>query len=234
MRVFQSELRPVPGVPQHGICPNCHNGKPDSYTLCHSCNSAGSLIIPVVPIAMSVHGGLLHSYLSSYKRDSDRQVRDRSTLKLAALLSLFIKNHRSCIGEWDVVTTVPSKRGAAVEPIVRRVRSLEADHTRLLVSAAELPREFNISRFSTTESVEGLRVLLIDDTFTTGSSLFSAAGRLRLEGASIVGPIVLGRHVRPIWAPSSAMLKWLDSRPWDSRRCCECSGEFRLPQGDLF
>ena len=234
MRVFQSGLVPVPGVPQQGICPNCHTGKSDSYSLCHSCHSAGSLAVPIVPIAMSEHGSLLHNYLSSYKRDSNSQVRERSTLKLAALLSLFIANHRSCIGDWDVVTTVPSQRGAAVEPIIRRVRSLESNYKRLLTSAVDLPRESNIDRFETTESVEGMRVLLIDDTFTSGSSLFSAAGRLRLGGASVAGPIVIGRHVRSSWAQSSSMLKWLASRTWDASRCCECSGEFQLPQGDLF
>lgn len=234
MRVFQSGLVPVPGVPQQGICPNCHTGKSDPYSLCHSCNSAGSLAVPVVPIAMSVNGGLLHNYLFRYKRDGNSEVRERSTLSLAASLSLFIANHRSCIGEWDVVTTVPSQKGVAVEPIIRRVRSLEANYKRLLAPAADLPREFNMDRFETTESVEGMRVLLIDDTFASGSSLFSAAGRLRLQGASVVGPIVIGRHVQPSWPPSSSMLKWLPSRSWDASRCCECSGEFQLPQGDLF
>lgn len=63
--------------------------------------------------------------------------------------------------------------------------------------------------------------------------LFSAAGALRGAGATVVGPVVLGRHVQTSWGPSDQMMSWLAERTWDEDRCSRCDGQ-RRDGGALF
>ena len=63
--------------------------------------------------------------------------------------------------------------------------------------------------------------------------MFSAVAVLRDGGATVVGPLVLGRHVQPTFGPSLAMLSWLQERVWDEARCCRCDGE-QQNAGSLF
>jgi hypothetical protein len=58
----------------------------------------------------------------------------------------------------------------------------------------EQVRDLDPARFSAA-AVPGARVLLIDDTWTTGSSAQSAAMALRRAGAHAVVTLVLGRHI---------------------------------------
>lgn len=88
-------------------------------------------------------------------------------------------------------------------------------------------------QFEVVHDVSGERVLLLDDTFTTGAKLFSAVAALRRAGATVIGPVVLGRHVQTSWAPSEEMMSWLSERTWDEDRCGRCDGEQR-DAGALF
>jgi hypothetical protein len=63
--------------------------------------------------------------------------------------------------------------------------------------------------------------------------MFSAVAALREGGATVVGPLVMGRHVRPNFGPSEAMMSWLGRRAWDEARCCRCDGE-QQHAGSLF
>jgi len=60
-------------------------------------------------------------------------------------------------------------------------------------------RTFDQRRYACAEALNGQRVLLVDDTWTTGGHSQSAAFALRDAGASSVGLVVIGRHVRPEW-----------------------------------
>jgi orotate phosphoribosyltransferase len=61
-------------------------------------------------------------------------------------------------------------------------------------------------------------VLLIDDTWTSGASIQSAAGALRVAGSGPVGALVLGRHISAGYADNEARLKALPP-PFDWS-CC--------------
>mgnify|MGYP003373114443 FL=1 len=63
--------------------------------------------------------------------------------------------------------------------------------------------------------------------------MFSAVAALRDGGATVVGPLVIGRHVQPTFGPSEAMLSWLKERVWVEARCCRCDGE-QQNAGSLF
>jgi hypothetical protein len=64
---------------------------------------------------------------------------------------------------------------------------------------AEPGRSYDESRYVAPERLDGMDVLLIDDTWTAGGHAQSAAHALRAAGADHVGAIVIGRHVNPAW-----------------------------------
>jgi len=70
------------------------------------------------------------------------------------------------------------------------------------------------SHFQAEGVLDGHRVLLIDDTFASGASLFDAYEALSTAGATVIGPLVIGRHVNVSgWPPSMEMMTWLRGRP---------------------
>jgi orotate phosphoribosyltransferase len=58
-------------------------------------------------------------------------------------------------------------------------------------------RDLHPGRFLVPRRLAGANVLLLDDTWTSGSSAQSAALALKLAGASRVAVVPLGRHVNP-------------------------------------
>jgi orotate phosphoribosyltransferase len=169
-----------------------------------------------------------------YKDSPDAQTRERLAMRLAALLSLFMEKHAACVGEWDVVTCVPSSARVALLPVVAKLKRFDQRELQALVAApGEHGRTLDPDQFRVVEDVTGMRVLLLDDTFTTGAKLFSAVAALGRSGADVVGPVVLGRHVQTSWGPSEEMMRWLEKRVWSEDRCCRCAGE-RRDEGALF
>ena len=100
-------LLPIAGI-QPGVCPVCRSAPADGYPTCYECRDHRH--VSVVPISMSVHPQHLHHHLRHYKDDSSAVVRQRFTLRLAALLSLFLDRHldRCLGGPVDLIATVPS------------------------------------------------------------------------------------------------------------------------------
>lgn len=237
---LRAGLVPVPATNQEGVCEICHSGIAGDYVRCSQCNQARYLDVPeVLPIAMSVHLRLLHAHLRGYKDDLDAGVRSRMALRLAALVSVFMANHQRCLGEWDYVTCVPSTQRVAPRLIVSRLRLSEHRYNQVLAASAGVlrgERTLDPGRFIVSGTVRRDRVLLFDDTFTSGASIFSAVAALREAGAEVVGPLVIGRHIRPDWEPSQALLQWLTRRNWDEYCCARCAGEYREQRapGGLF
>jgi hypothetical protein len=119
----------------------------------------------------------------------------------------------------------------AIESIIQRLPSLRDQYRPALsVTGSGSKGDLSTDRFALTRDVHGERVLVLDDTFARGATIFSAVAALREAGAQIIGPLVLGRHVQPGWPSSRHMLAWLQPRPWDDQRCCRCDGERANPE----
>jgi len=56
-------------------------------------------------------------------------------------------------------------------------------------------RDLSLDLFAASRPLSRARVLLLDDTWTTGSRAQSAAAALKLAGAARVVVVVLGRHI---------------------------------------
>jgi hypothetical protein len=201
---------PWPDLP--GLCAVCHGPAAIGSARCFQCDlhsqcAPGSLADIVVPIAFAIKGGPHARNLWLYKSGQSRassQVAEVAAGQLLALLLVFLRDHGRCV--WRAagstgpthLAVVPTARG---RPGPHPLRALISPHVVApWAELATLPgghpvRELDPGRFAA-GPLPGARVLLVDDTWTTGATAQSAAMALRQAGASSVAIVVLGRHVR--------------------------------------
>lgn len=200
-----------------GVCSICHGASTRGrmgtfYPTCYSCSRIPRLgVKTIVPISLvTTDGSQLYTALRDYKSSSiDHAVRAKHSLLIAATLQRFLREHGRCIStaageEWNVITVVPStRRLTGPHPletaIVRIAQALSPQYRHLLSGTGEgVPRnEVNDAAFvvADDEPLDDLRVLLIDDTYTSGAHIQSAAVALTKAGASVVGAVAVGRVV---------------------------------------
>lgn len=99
-----------------------------------------------------------------------------------------------------------------LEILLGRSRVLESAEQLPLVAgtgrAGHLAPDPNAFRVGASGAVQGCRVLLVDDTWTTGAHAMSAVAALELGGATVAGVLVVGRMVNP--AASAVAGRWWD------------------------
>jgi hypothetical protein len=184
----------------------------------------------VIPIAFAVKGSPHAKRLWQYKSISRPLIQvidgastpldadaadwaaraDEAAQLLLALVLVFLRDHGRCGWRqaglaWPPthLAMVPSARG---RPGMHPLRALIGPY--LSCRWAELVartdyhqvRELDPDRFLA-GPVPGGRILLLDDTWTTGASAQSAAMALRRAGASSIATVVLGRHINPEFEP---------------------------------
>jgi hypothetical protein len=194
------------------VCGGAVHGRPP---VCFCCRLvARQLGLPLVPLVVLGEyrvGDADHRRLRGYKDAPTAAARERFGSELVDDLTDWLaangRNLARRLGAWSVVTTVPSTRRpgpAPVEGLIDRVPHLAERHLRLLgrgggaidhlVAARDgfVPLE-GIDR----RGLEGLPVLIVDDSVTTGARAQSAAAALRLSGARVVGILAFGRALAP-------------------------------------
>jgi predicted amidophosphoribosyltransferase len=219
-------LAPRPGP---GVCEGCFD-LIGGHERCSRCAGEGHDLNAVSPISYSVAGEQLHHALAAYKRQPP-SVAQRLRIELAAVVWRFLELHEACLARaagtpsFDLVTTVPSGRAPSrnhpLEQIVGElVAPTRARFRRLLERSAESvePRVFNPHKFSPRVAVNNRAVLLIDDTWTTGASMRSAAAALHEAGAGTVAALVIGRHLHRDYSDNDRRLRALPS-PFDWAGC---------------
>lgn len=204
---------PVPHASNPEACRVCHgaaglDAQGDHYPTCWNCRPAalpqGATRL-VIPISL-VHKTESHLYqaMRDYKNErSTDQVKATHSLLLAATLQRFLREHRGCIanaaGDWDTITVVPSTRGRVPHPledVIGRAPELRDSCATLLRATGQtVEHQLNADAFDADPSANGRGVLIVDDTFTTGSSLQSAAIALSRAGAHVVGAVVIGNVI---------------------------------------
>jgi len=156
----------------------------------------------VLSVAYAGKGGAHARNLWLYK--SGRDGADAAQAVLRAMLVVFLRDHGPCV--WASagmaapthLAVVPSGRGrrglhplrALLDPYLAMPwAELSSRH-----DAGYPSRDLDPGRYEAPR-LPGARVVLLDDTWTTGASAQSAAMVLRLAGARSVAVIVLGRHL---------------------------------------
>lgn len=223
-----------------GVCETCLTFT-DGYPQCYVCSRSQPWLDAVLPISYSVAHEQLHHALAAYKRLSG-EVAQRLRRELAAVLWRFLDRHESCVAAragvsaFEVVTTVPAGRsghdaahplaeivGQTCEPTRGRYRRL-LDRTEVEAEDHEFhPGRYQpLARPGGQPTLDGQSVLLIDDTWTTGSSAQSAAAALKRAGAGAVALVVIGRHLKRDWRSNDTRLQRL-TRPFDWTSCVYCA-----------
>ena len=177
LRRLQPELVPV-AAPRPGICcETCRSGVGPGYNRCIPCNRHD--VPPVLPISISVHGRGLHRRLRNYKDATAKAGRRECSLDLAVLLYLFLERHSDCLGGMpDIVVTVPSTDRDALRAVIKRLPGLRDRRLRVLRAVgSKTERRYEVDE-GASQRVAGRRVLLLDDTFTTGKSITAAYSTL--------------------------------------------------------
>lgn len=224
-----------------GICATCHTFVDPAYDRCYRCAGQPDMLGAVVPITYSEHLSQMHTALRGYK-EGPHQVQRYAMVRLASILWLFLEQHERCIaaaagarGErFDVVVSVPSSttgrddRRGNLRWVAAKGCGATADrYQRLLKPTDVVPtgRDFHEDRYTTTQPVDDMDILLVDDTWAAGGHAQSAAAALHNAHARTVALVVIGRHVRSDWRPerdgptSSEILRAIPRTfEWDT--CC--------------
>ncbi len=203
-------LRP-PLPPGPGVCPVCRGPARPDYLHCFRCglhaeSAPGLLADAVLPVSYALKGGRLAHDLWIYK--SALAAGRPARAALLALLLVFLRDHCGCAwrlaggGTPTHLAVVPSTRG---RPGPHPLHSLAAPVLALpwadlaLRARPDEPdpddRDLSPDLFTAPRPLPRARVLLLDDTWTTGSRAQSAAAALKLAGAARVVVVVVGRHL---------------------------------------
>lgn len=181
----------------------------------------------MVPISYAVKR-TQHAYgLAAYKAKVPSPEIQTSLLNL---LLFFVRDHLGCVAEaahvtrWSHVAVVPSTRGRPGEHPLRALLGSRMGLPWVGLSVnQDIPshvRELRKDRFSVLDGdLGGGHVLLLDDTWTTGSRVQSVAYALKRAGAERVAVVVLGRHANPEWDGWNPILRAIKDHPFRLDSC---------------
>jgi hypothetical protein len=222
-----------------GVCAVCRSGPGPGLAVCRSCTEVMRQVSyptpNVIPISLYTLESELWHVLRYYK-DASGPGAEFFGLQVAAIIARFTAWHLRCAagllgGDPAVVTSVPSTRPEQrpgphpLETAIARVGPLASRYAPLLVRGPA-PVDHKLAdddAFAVPRRLSGERVLVVDDTLTSGARLQSAVSALRLNGASAVAVIVVGRVIDPGWNDNSRRI-WERARetPFSFDYCCLC------------
>lgn len=218
---------PLPPGP--GVCRICRSAAAEGFERCYPCaqqlRSSSLTADAVVPISYAVKGTQHAHNLASYKFTQPSQGAQRALVSLGLL---FLYRHRVCLedaagGRFTQLAVVPSTRA---RPGPHPLQSLIGLRTSLPVAAVwstglypPEDRQFHPDRFAVATAPARARVLLMDDTWTTGARVQSLSHTLKSAGALSVVAVVLGRHVNPAHEGSKALAERVRKSPFDIGKC---------------
>ena len=207
-RLGVARLGVAPPAVGPGVCATCRGPERRGRPECWACRHVGSVLAGaghvgaaplVVPIALFATGDGLHRVLRGYKDAPVADARRHFAIRLTAHVASFFAVHQRCLLEaaatpWDALAVVPSStRGvdATSHPFTRvvgAVPSLSCVPSVVLVGRERRPgRSGHLhpdpGAFRVDGDLGGRKVLLLDDTWVTGSRARSATAAVEAAGA---------------------------------------------------
>jgi ComF family protein len=210
--------RPVPEFRNGTVCHDCWDSLEPMKPACSRCGqhyasgpcSECAQCLPLVYLDFARSFGLYRNELGRILRQYKYRADQSLAPGLVRLLELAFRQNFSSL-DWDVLAIVPTHAA--------RVRDRGFDHLRLLsrllsgriavparrilskrlasrpqAGLTEKQRRRNVRRsFALRGSVEGGRILLLDDILTTGATANECARVLKRGGASRVGVLTVAR-----------------------------------------
>ena len=235
LAAWRSRIGSVP--PQGpGVCPLCCGPCWLNFSDCYGCarifaEAPASLRSQAVPITTTLEEGPWYQQLVAYKTTSAAP-----WPLLGGLVARFATVHRQRIigllgGKPTALTVVPSKRGRRVpdQPLYRLlVQDAEVQSSALPTPSPLLehtgdavPRQSytpDAFRPAAGAKVKGGRIILVEDSWTSGATAVSAAGALLNSGASQVVVLPIARLIRAsFWGEDHPYLQAM-KQPYDITR----------------
>ena len=229
---WRAQIGTVPD-PAAWVCSRCHGPCDPSYSYCYGCmrvfgSAPDSLRTRVVPLTSTFEEGPWYAQLVSYKTTS----LDPWPL-LGGLITRYATIHAKNIsallgGAPTAITVVPSKRGRPMQkqPLYRVLASAVTSSPGALPDPAMLLEYTGtpVLRQSYTPSafrvpagyrVKGARVVLVEDSWTSGATAVSAAGALLEGGAKKVVILPIARLMKSsFWGNDHPYIKAMKA-PYD-------------------
>jgi uncharacterized protein YjeT (DUF2065 family) len=244
----QGLLRAVSPLAQAGTCKRCLGAVGAGWTECPQCRNyyhapdgwwPRFVLDGVVPVTYSPDDGfesLLHRY-----KDLEKNATRRANMgvMIASVLIEFLTSHLGCIveryGPIDLAVSMPHAGERADRPFQTAINTFDAtvwpvewDHDFIENIAHQRPGRGELRaeyyRPGKNRSVEGRRLLVVDDTWTSGSTLASAAAMLRSNGAGTVVGLPIGRQVKDgSFGTAHELYTEVHTRGFDRARCILCA-----------
>jgi predicted amidophosphoribosyltransferase len=231
-----------PPADADGICPRCRTwtiAEPDDIPHRRECENCRELqeALELEPLRFAVVSlykkpSNLRDWLTRYKgREDERDVYEPAFVDIVrSIIGRFVIEHGEALeaaaGPFDSVVVVPSTTRASPHPLEAILASLELDVPLLPLlerGCGDLGfRRPSKTGYQVAIDCEPLRVLLVDDVYTTGSRINSAASALGAAGHQVAAAFVIARRINPdyseaasrIWHNASATPFDWSSSPW--------------------
>lgn len=232
-----------------GVCHVCAAPVGAGYKLCLACNktlsavnrsrSPNQLADRIAFMTYAVENRQAYSVLRGYKKpepDDGRspQSADRYIQSITLWTLWLLERHAQCAHDLSGIggrawmwATIPSVRSArrGEHPLHRIVKQIWGSRyrevpIRLPERLHTRPRDYDSNLFTAEPVPPRTHVIVVDDSWTTGANLQSAATALKKAGAAQVSGMVLGRLLRDSWGPTK---EFIDSdrfrTPFDPTIC---------------
>lgn len=205
----------LPPGRQSGICVWCHGllaGRADTCLNCdeNSCALDG-IVQPILPISLYAKPSPLRDWLTFYKDDGDLKASPAARDAIGTILERFFTENQAWVESLrvDAAIVVPSTVRPPPHPLAILLQERELLPFEVIygLSRTTSPLGHNqASRdaFAARQELQGKRVLLLDDVYTSGARAQSAAYALRRVGATVAALCVIGRRYNPGYSEQSA------------------------------
>ncbi len=212
-RLYGSMIAPALSGPVH-VCARCRGAARDGYQLCRPCQiHEGAGVATASRIAFltyALQDGQFYTFLRAYKSELVSPARSKAQVVVSNLLFSALARHLDCVerlsgqsfNAWAVVPSIRANATSSydhalrklADPMLRslqpRIQEVEMQGQSTQVSRRADPDLYHV------RSCEG-HVLLLEDTWVSGSHAEAAATALRREGASEVSVLCIARLISP-------------------------------------
>jgi len=186
-------------------CPVCHQ-KNDGGTNCLACNSSLNFAVAITKYDEDkLIGKIIQALKYQYVEEMGESIK--------ALIKKFIKANKDVFSKIDLVVPVPlykkrlAERGFNQAEIIAKIvaeelklnllpalkRKVETKQQAKLNREERIKNVFSAFILADGVSVNNKNILLIDDVFTTGSTMQECARVLKQSGAGLVGSFTVAR-----------------------------------------